>query len=132
VKAGCQGFSLLEVLVAFVILALSLGVLMRIFSNGLHNAGVSERYAYATFLAESKLAQAGVEDNLTEGVSDGETEGGFRWHTVISPFEDPNRSPEDSVKPVELFHVVVSVGWEGDDRRQRNVRLSTLRLASKQ
>jgi general secretion pathway protein I len=124
---------LLEVLVAFVILALSLGVLMRVFSIGLRNSDLAERYAYATLLAESKLAAAGIEDVLAEGATDGEAERGFRWQTVVSRFEDPDPSPASSPAGgaglVELFRVDVVVTWAGEGDQEREVRLSTLRAA---
>ena len=37
-----RGFSLLEVLVAFAILSVSLGVLLQVFATGLRNAGVAD------------------------------------------------------------------------------------------
>ena len=37
-----RGFSLLEILIAFSILALSLGILLKIFSAGVNTAGVAE------------------------------------------------------------------------------------------
>ena len=128
-RSNCRGFSLLEVLVAFVILALSLGVLMRVFSVGLRSSDLAERYAYATLLAESKLAAAGIEGVLAEGATDGEAERGFRWQTVVSRFEDPDPSPAGGAALVELFRVDVVVTWAGEGDREREVRLSTLRVA---
>jgi len=50
-----QGYSLIEVLVAFTILALTLTVLFRIFSGGLRNVDAAADYAMAVLVAEGKL-----------------------------------------------------------------------------
>ncbi len=62
-----HGFSLLEVLVAFAILSLSLGVLLAIFGKGMDLVGTSDKYTRAVLLAESTLASVGVEKTLQEG-----------------------------------------------------------------
>jgi prepilin-type N-terminal cleavage/methylation domain-containing protein len=50
-----HGFSLLEVLVAFVILSLVATALFRLFSGALNNASASEDYSRAVLVAESAL-----------------------------------------------------------------------------
>ncbi|MGQ0591933.1 MAG: type IV pilus modification PilV family protein, partial [Gammaproteobacteria bacterium] len=54
-----RGISLLEVLVAFAIMALALGLLLRIFGTGLRSSAAAERYSAATLWAESLMAGAG-------------------------------------------------------------------------
>jgi len=63
-----QGFSLIEILVAFVILAMSLTVIFRIFSGGLRNVALSEDYAQAVLVAESQLSAIGVSEPDGGGV----------------------------------------------------------------
>ena len=48
-----SGFSLLEVLVAFAILSMSLGVLYQAFSNSLRNVGASGDYSRAMIIGEA-------------------------------------------------------------------------------
>ena len=48
-----RGFSLLEVLVAFVILALVATALFRLFSGALQNASAAEEWSRAVLVAES-------------------------------------------------------------------------------
>lgn len=89
-KVGrCQGFSLLEVLVAFTILGIALTVLMQVFSTGLRNITVGEDYTRAVLLAESRLASVGVEEPLQEGEQSGSFDGpqGYRWRVVISLYD---------------------------------------------
>ncbi|MGZ8224716.1 MAG: type IV pilus modification PilV family protein, partial [Methylobacter sp.] len=47
------GFSLLEILIAFTILAFSLSILLNIFSTGANTAVVAEEYTAAVQIAES-------------------------------------------------------------------------------
>lgn len=136
-----RGFSLLEVLVAFTILALSLGVLMQIFSGSLRNADITRDAAQATALAQTLLAGAGVETPLTTAESGGVHAGKFRWRLVMAPHDEPRGDrpllgvPESPRGPTaaELWRVTAEVAWGGDEwaggrTGARNVTLTTLRL----
>jgi type II secretory pathway pseudopilin PulG len=83
-----QGFSLLEVLVAFVVLALSLAVVMRIFAGGLDNIGSANRYTQALHLAQSLLDAQGRETPLTMGETSRGNLGGNRGRAGMADFGD--------------------------------------------
>ena len=74
-RRSCRGFSLLEVLVAFTILAMLLGALFQVFSGGLHAARAGDRYTRATVIAQSTLAALGAEQPIQEGVTSGSADG---------------------------------------------------------
>jgi general secretion pathway protein I len=119
----------LEVLVAFAVLALVLGVLFRIFSGGLNVARLTEQYGRATLLAESKLSEVGVEEPLREGQSSGafESTEDYHWQLTVSPYvwSQPGTSSDNlSVHPYE---VTVEVLW-GEEEQSRSISLTTLRL----
>lgn len=133
-----RGFSLLEVLVAFVILALILGVSMRIFSGGLRNARNVDEYQQAVLLAQSKLATVGIETPLKTSESFGEFESGYRWQVSIRPYWDiqmqsavqtAQTGEPAPIMPVSLLLVQVQVQW-GDLEKPRWTTLTTLRLAN--
>lgn len=128
-KHACRGFSLLEVLVAFVILALSLGVLMRIFSGGLGNIGAAEQYSRAVAIAESKLAAIGVEAPLTEGEDAGRDANGYAWRTAVQRHEGGSPPIEGVLLPIELYRVEVTVTWDETASRPRVLRLVSLRAS---
>jgi len=130
-KRASAGFSLLEILVAFVILALTLSVIMQIFSGGLRNAGFADDYSRAVLLAESKLAELGAQP------AEGETEGVFgekyRWRSVIRPWAGDADTPGMGAQllPVRLMEIEVRVAWgEQGGSGSREIGLSTLQLAS--
>lgn len=125
-RARQAGFSLLEVLVAFAILALTMGVLMQIFSRALSTTAVSGSFARAAELAEATLAQAGVAIPLEEGDSAGEADGGFSWALRIQRIDVGDLFP-DQPPPVTPYRVTATAYWE-DGGAERHVSLATLRL----
>jgi len=121
-----QGFSLIEVLVAFVILAMSLTVVYRIFSGGLRNVALSEDYARAVLIAESQLAIIGVTTQLEAGVSSGAWNQRFRWERVIEDYQPWERQTELTA-PVLAYRITVNVDWEHAGRT-RQITLNSVRL----
>lgn len=117
---------MLEVLVAFSLLALSLGVLLRIFSGDGRLAGVADGHSRAVVLAQSLLAQAGVEAPLRPGESTGEIGGEYRWSLRVTPFISTGE-PLPENQPFKPYWVEVAVEW-GDDDKPRSFSLGTLRL----
>ncbi len=132
-KANRQcGFSLLEILIAFSILALSLGILLKIFSAGVNTAGVAEEYTAAVQIAESLMAQAGVESPLQPSEATGLEHEKYHWQVAVSPFQFTAENLDVTAIPAVLFKVKVTVSWGGDaSADDRQVELITLKLANK-
>jgi general secretion pathway protein I len=118
------GFSLLEVVVAFAILAISLGVLLQIFSSAINATALSGTYSRAAALAEERLNSVGLEIPLEIGSDGGETNEGFRWQLIIDYYD---MTQVDWAAPVEPYLVTSVVSWE-TAQGTREVALSTLRL----
>ena len=89
-----NGFSLLEVLVAFVVLSLVATAIFRLFSGALGNASAAEEYSRAAVVAQSVQAEM-VAGELKEGVQSGNTEDGrMQWTAEISPYEVSDVNPD--------------------------------------
>ncbi len=125
-KQTCRGFSLLEVLVAFIILAMALGVLMRIFSGGLGNIGMAEHYSKAVTIAEMKLAAVGIESPLAESDDAGE-EQGYTWRVSVHRYGEAASPLEAAAQTIDLYQVEVAVNWDETATKPRSLRLVTLR-----
>ncbi len=127
-----HGFSLLEILIAFSILAVSLGILLKIFSTGVTTARIADEYTNAAQIANNLIAKTGVETPLKITETLGVENDIYHWKVRVNP--KTFASPELSVKdlPVELFEVNVQVWW-GDDVKtdDRVLELTTLKLAAK-
>ena len=121
-----RGFSLLEVLVAFAILAVSLGVLLGIFSRATTATIASAQYSQAATLAESLLTLVGHEVVLEEGAVSGGTESGFSWELTMVEIDLADEFPTTTVS-VRAYRVNVAVLWF-DAGRPRRLALSTLKL----
>jgi general secretion pathway protein I len=131
------GFSLLEVLAAFVILALVGTALFRLFSGALGNATLADEYSRATLYAESRLAAVSVEAPLKESTLQGNSDDGrYVWTAVITPYTAPDSTPgfdsAATAMTVRLWKLAVTVTWPGTAGGERSVALSTMRLAAKE
>ena len=89
------GFSLLEVLAAFVILALVATALFRLFSGSLSNASAAEEWSRALLLAESQLDLAASAQPLKESTERGtDSTGTIQWETSIVAYTPPDTTPD--------------------------------------
>jgi type II secretory pathway pseudopilin PulG len=166
-RCASAGFTLLEILVAFTLLALAMGIIMQIFSRGVNGADLADRYAKAAMLAESRLASIGVEEVLSEGDTSGQFNDDYGWSMSVRPYLSANEpaTPStlettalanaqatgaggtsastlaptaptttlgnvdiDSLLPVRLYEIELSVTFRTDDGRQRVVTLNTMKI----
>jgi len=121
------GFTLIEVVVAFVMLALVLGVSFQIFSTGLQRAGDLEDYSRALVIAQSRLAEASYGDTFEEGEKSGETDDRrFRWTVGVSQFDDGTPVEQRVLASFYSVRIAVRVGWNSAAGTERHLDLSTL------
>ncbi len=123
-----RGFTLLEVLVAFTILAVGLVALLRAFSSGLRGLDAAEAASIAVQHARSKMAEVGSAIRLEPGVEEGEFEDGFRWRITIEPHELGDGAAAETL-PLLPYEVEVTVTGAGGRPGGREVTLRSLRLA---
>ncbi len=114
-RRASGGFSLLEMLVAISILALSLGALYQATGGATRNVRADERYAYAVELARSLLATYG--EVPRNGLArQGETAAGFLWRVEARPVSQEQGS---AVPNGALQSMTVNVSWaDGQKRRE--------------
>jgi len=121
-----QGFSLLEVLVAFSIFTLSLGVIFQIYSKGTRSTVLSDEYSRAVIVAQSRLAGIGIEDLSDSGESSGVENNKYHWNTTISTPDDDDGSLETRFRIVKR-EVEVEVSWDSNGKT-RAIKLNTLKI----
>ncbi len=115
-----RGFTLLELLVAFAIMAISLGMLYRASGASASSAGDIDRYQRAIVLAESLLA---LRDAVPEqGWTDAGESAGYQWQITSKPYASSLEGP--AVPPLHDIHITIR--WS-DGVRPRQLDLDTLR-----
>ena len=128
-RRACRGFSLLEVLVAFTILAMLLAALFQVFSAGLNAARAGDRFTRAAVIAQSRLAAVGMVEPLQEGVSSGSTDDTYHWRVTVGEYLDDQLPLIDAV--LQPLTVVVEVYWE-EGGNARSVSLTSMLLGPRQ
>lgn len=125
-----RGFTLLEVLVAFLILSLSMAILLRIVSQSLGSLDRAEQYQVALQLAESKLVEVLAQLRWdSRGEHQGRLSGRYRWKSEVERFQFDNQEPGGKYG-VTPWRVRVTVSWGRQPNEQ--VSLSTIRLMREQ
>lgn len=119
------GFTLLEVLVAFLIAAGGLAVLFRAAVEGQVSADAAARTGEALSRARSRLAA--VEGTaLQAGDRAGDDGGGYRWRVRVTSVAEGAPTRDGPPNPT-LYAVAVAVGW-GEGTAARSVQLESRRL----
>ncbi|HBK55202.1 MAG TPA: hypothetical protein DDZ76_02765 [Xanthomonadales bacterium] len=106
------GFTLLEVLISFALLAAAVGLLLSIVSGGLAQVRMAGERTEVAAIAQSLIAPLGVVEPLTPGEFGGESEDGrFRWHlrveevpteALADPFAEPDPTDPEAGPEADL------------------------------
>jgi len=126
-RRRARGFTLVEMLIAFTILAVALVALMQAFGTGFRGLHASEAHSLAVMQARSTLERVGTEVPLQPGEWAGSFDNGSHWSTRIRVYE-PEGDAGQPLQTVVPYEVEVTVTWAGG----RSVSLKTLRLAPRQ
>lgn len=120
-----SGFSLIEMLVALVVLSLSLSVLYQAATGATRNVRVAAEYTEAVMLAESMLAEHSyvTDENYVASGGFGE----YTWSVTSWPVADSDDAATDNlpVLPMPLQYLEVVVSWPGG-KSPRTLELITV------
>lgn len=125
-----QGFTLLEIMVAFVITGLVVGTLLQLFGSAMRSAALADEYSFAVQVAESRMEAVGNEIKIERTTVSGQEEGtAYQWSVTMQPIELHEKQDEFSLS-VEPYQVIVVVSWDSEGK-QRQFTLSSLRFGEK-
>jgi general secretion pathway protein I len=129
-----RGFTLIETLVAVMILSISLVVIMQLFSGGLKSNKISSDYLRGIFHAREKMEELLVSPALLPGTYSGTFDDGYRWEAVAGIVENIAETEEDAAisekMPVSLLQIDLTIIWT-TGVREKHYRLSTTQLVDK-
>jgi general secretion pathway protein I len=98
-----SGFTLLEVMAAFVIAALAMLVLYRAAFDGAAQTTTAARYQEALVRAQSRLAVIGTLTALQPMRQSGDDGAGYSWQLAISPVQSNGQITLYAVQVTERF-----------------------------
>ena len=124
------GFTLLELLLAFMVFALSFATVMEILSGSMRNTVRARHYTEAALTAQTVMDQVGVEIPVEPGFTMSGESGGYRWELEIYDYEGAE-SESNAVELAELTGIVLLqvdlyVSW-GEPPRDQSRRFSTVK-----
>jgi len=130
-RAG--GFTLLEVLIAFAVLAAAMTLLLGSLSGAARLVGQADQRSRAVLHAQSMLAALGVETPLQAGTQQGQwDQGRYRWSLEVAPYVEPRAVQSSALASGQtlagprLMDVRLQVEW--GEREAQRLRWQTLRL----
>ena len=109
-----RGFTLLEVLMAFMIMGLLMGVGFQAISGALNGAMQSQEYDLSAMHAQSLLARLGADIDLSQQSETGEFEDGFSWRVEMADYEDPDADVQAQLQD-KLLRITITVSRAGHD-----------------
>jgi general secretion pathway protein I len=112
-----RGFTLIETLVAISILAISLVIILQLFSGGLKSSRLSDEYTRGIFHAREKMDEILLAGELTEGIINGEFGDGFKWKAEALRFSI--EEAKDVKLPFRAFNIKVDVMWDAGGQAKR-------------
>jgi len=131
-RRSVRGFTLLEVLVAFALLAVALTLLIGTLSGAASQVSEADVRSRAVLHARTLLDRTGVDAPLQEGEQRGQWENGrYRWQMQVAAWSEPRS--QDAPVPAQqqpagprLLEVRLQVSWSEAERDRLQWR--TLRL----
>ncbi|HYE00372.1 MAG TPA: type II secretion system protein [Alphaproteobacteria bacterium] len=114
---GQSGYTLVETLVALMVLAMALTAGLRLVTNAIAGADRAERRIGALLLAQSLLEGAGLAVPLDGSGRDG----AYAWRLSAAPLPVPDDAP------LAALQITATVAWEGGALDLATVKLGPRR-----
>lgn len=118
-----RGFTLVEILVAFMLLAVVGSALLQLFQGGMRNLDTSRHFTHAALLARSKLTELLAIPNLQQGEDSGRFDETYRWSLQLEPYLDESGDPLPPSRN-QALRADLTIHWEP----KGEYRLTTLLL----
>ena len=132
-----KGFSLLEVIAAVLLLAITFATLMRVAGSSLNLTARAAERSEAAMWARSLLDSAYVLESPRVGASSGRFDTRYQWRLNVSPWQAPAAAAGPTPVPLagpealRLYRLDLEVLWTAAGHHY-NAHFSTLRLATPQ
>ena len=126
-KSG--GFTLLELLLAFVVFSLGFATVLEILSGSMRNTVRARHYSEAALTAQSVMGQVGLDIPLQSGQSASGEAGDYEWQVDIVSYSGGAQNQHSvalaDLTGILLLEVNLSVSW-GDPPRDQTRYFNTI------
>ena len=122
---ACAGFSLLEVIAAILLLALTFTALMKVVAGSISLTQNAAAHSEAAMWARSKLDSVFVLEPIKLGSTSGQFDKTYRWQLHVTRWSPSPTAPPPGV--LQLYQLDLNVLW-GASARPRSAHFQTLRL----
>ncbi len=128
--AASRGFTLLEVMLAFVVFALSFATVLEIMAGSMRSVRRAGDDTEVALFAQSIIDQVGTEIPLEEGEFSGVALDRYQWQLGIYPYATTDKNVRTlelaEMSGIKLYTVNLDIDW-AVGRRQRDLHFSTIR-----
>jgi len=127
------GFTLLEVMLAFVIFALSFATVLEIMAASMHGVGRAKDDTEVALLAQTLMDQVGIEIPVEEAEYSGTNMDRYRWKMGVSLYDASTENESQGMSTqeladlsgIELYRVDLYVDWD-TGKTGRSLHFSTI------
>lgn len=130
-----RGFTLLELLLAFVVFALSFATVLEILSGSMRNTVRARHYSEAALTAQSLMDQVGLEIPLQAGYFVNGESGEYEWEITIQNYtgdaENAHSVELSELTGITLLEVDLAISW-GQPPREQTRYFSTIKAVLSQ
>ena len=125
-----RGFTLLELLLAFVVFALSFATVLEILSGSMRNTVRARHNSEAALTAQSLMDQVGLEIPLQNGYAANGESGDYAWELEVFDYSSTGENSHSvelaELTGIDLLQVDLVISW-GTSPRNQTRRFSTVR-----
>jgi len=125
-----KGFTLLEVLLAFVVFALSFTIVMEILTGSIRNTMRAREYTEAALVAQSVMDLLGLDLPVEAGAIYTGESGEYQWEVNVGLYEDEAQDAHSielgELTGIELLQIDLVISW-GEPPRDKSNYFSTVR-----
>lgn len=124
-----RGFSLLEVIAAMLLLAITFAALMKVAGGAITLSRNAAAHDEAALWARSLLDSSFVTGPVAPGSRSGRFDDRYRWRLDVAPWQPPGASPAGAT--LQLYRLDLAVQW-GSAAHPQVAHFDTLRLGRPQ
>lgn len=113
---------MIEVLVSMMVMAITLTVIMNLFSGGLRSKKRAEEYIKAVDLADSKIQDVLSMDVIEPGVQEGEFDNGYSWKLeIIEQVPEERKGFKSTIKIQQIrktYLITLDIKWKQGEKEK--------------